>query len=115
VSNSTLALVTVTNLAPDEGRILRLLATDGPQPSVDVRASNLIGVRSDLVAGGLNMIGAAAGLSRRDSTAPYLNNLERLGLIWFSREPLDNPFGRDFCDVCLPLDPDEVQALPQEP
>jgi Abortive infection alpha len=138
----------LTELAPDEGRILRLLATDGSQPSVDVRASSVFGVGSQLVAGGLNMIGAQAGCANRARVPAYLNNLERLGLIWFSREPLEDPiayqvleaqpevmdalkgghraktvqrsiqltpFGRDFCDVCLPLDEAEAEALAREP
>ena len=81
----------LTELAPDEGRILRLLATDGAQPAVDVRASNLIGVGSELVAGGINMIGARAGCQHRARVRAYLNNLERLGLVWFSREPVGDP------------------------
>jgi len=44
----------LTELAPDEGRILRLLATEGSQPAVDVRAANLFGMDSELVAGGVN-------------------------------------------------------------
>ena len=134
----------LTELAPDEGRILRLLATNGAQPSVDVRATNLFGARPDLIAGGLNMIGAQAGCRHHDQVPAYLNNLERLGLIWFSREPLGDPmayhvleaqpevmdavktatraktvqrsialtpFGRDFCETCLPLDEAEVETL----
>jgi Abortive infection alpha len=81
----------LTELAPDEGRILRLLAVEGSQPSVDVRAANLIGVGSALVAGGMNMIGAQAGCQHRDRVPAYLNNLERLGLVWFSREPVGDP------------------------
>jgi hypothetical protein len=137
----------LTELAPDEGRILRLLATDGAQPSVDVRSVNLIGVGSDLVEGGLNMIGAQSGALHRERVPQYLNNLERLGLVWFSREPIDDaivyqvleaqpevmdaikrnsrakviqrsihltPFGKDFCEVCLPLDTAEVEALTEE-
>ena len=94
------------------------------------------------------MIGADAGCRRDERVAAYLNNLERLGLVWFSREPIDDPvayqvleaqpevleamqdasraktvqrsiqltpFGRDFCDVCLPLDTAEIDALIQEP
>ena len=77
----------------------------------------------------------------------YLNNLERLGLIWFSHEPIEQPvayqvleaqpdvmdaikrapraktiqrsidltpFGRDFCEVCLPLDAEEVEELARD-
>jgi Abortive infection alpha len=134
----------LSELAPDEGRILRLLAVDGAQPSVDVRAANLIGIGSQLVAPGLNMIGAQAGVRHRDRVPAYLNNLDRLGLIWFSHEPLEDPinyqvleaqpdvlqaikettraktvqrsihltpFGQDFCEVCLPLDMAEMEAL----
>ncbi len=137
----------LTELAPDEGRILRLLATDGAQPSVDVHASNLIGVSSQLTGAGLNMIGAQAGCADHERVRAYLNNLERLGLVSFSHEPLEDPiayqvleaqpevmeaiksapraktiqrsihltaFGRDFCDVCLPLDSAEAQALASE-
>jgi hypothetical protein len=80
----------LTELAPDEARMLRLLATKGPQPAVDVRASHLIGVGSELIAFGLNMLGPEAGVQHRERVSAYLNNLERLGLIWFSREPLED-------------------------
>lgn len=78
----------LTELAPDEGRILRLLATKGAQPSVDVRASNFIGGGSAMIASGLSMIGAEAGCQHHERVPAYLNNLERLGLVWFSREPI---------------------------
>jgi abortive infection alpha-like protein len=74
------------NLAPDEARILRLLATRGPQPAVDVRRG--LPLVSELVAPGLTMIGAEAGCRYPDRMAAYLDNLNRLGLIWFSRETL---------------------------
>jgi len=75
----------LAELAPDEGRILRMLAVDGPQPSVDVR-SGFIGPTSELVALGQSMIGAEAGCRYPDRVHSYLNNLHRLGLVWFSRE-----------------------------
>src|SRR3954471_22696896 len=76
-------------MAPDEARIVRLLHTGGPQPAVDVRAGTLpINAATELVAPGLTMIAAEAGLRRRDRVPAYLNNLYRLGLIWFSREAL---------------------------
>jgi Abortive infection alpha len=78
-------------LAPDEARILRLLCTAGPQPSVDVREAKPLGIASGLIEGGLNMVGTEAGVRFLDRTPAYLNNLERLGLIWFSREPLEDP------------------------
>jgi hypothetical protein len=134
-------------LAPDEARILRLLMAEGPQPIVDVRATNLVGVATDLTAAALNMLGPEAGCRHRDRVPAYLNNLERLGLIEFSDKPLENPisyqvleaqpevlgaiketsraksihrtvrltaFGKDFCDICLPLDTDEIQALRED-
>jgi Abortive infection alpha len=135
-------------LAPDEARILRLLRTAGPQPSVDVRESKPLGITSGLIEGGLTMIGTEAGCRWLDRVPAYLNNLERLGLIWFSREPLEDPlryqvleaqpevltamghsrsktirrsirltpFGADFCEVCLPMDTGEIDALdPDDP
>lgn len=78
-------------LAPDEGRILRLLAVGGPEPSVDVRTARPLNVGSQLVAPGLTMIGAKAGCRYGDRVPAYLNNLYRLGLLWFSREPVEDP------------------------
>ena len=79
------------DLAPDEGRILRLLASEGPQPAVDVRTARPLKIGSKLVAAGLSMIAEQAGCRRRYRTHAYLNNLVRLGLIWFSRERLEDP------------------------
>jgi Abortive infection alpha len=81
----------LTQLAPDEARILRLLATKGAQPAVDVKTWRPLGVGSQTVAPGLSMIGAEAGCRYPDRVPAYLNNLFRLGLVWFSREPLDDP------------------------
>ena len=78
------------NLAPDEGRILRLLAVQGPQPAIDVRTSPPLGIGSEMVASGLTMIGRAAGCREPDHVHAYLANLYRLGLLWFSREQLED-------------------------
>lgn len=134
----------LADLAPDEARILRLLAVDGPQPSVDVRAG--LPLVSQLVAPGRSMIGPEAGCRYVERVPAYLNNLSRLGLVWFSREPLKDrlryqvleaqpdvleamrkggrtartirrsilltPFGRDFCEICLPIEqPGETAEL----
>lgn len=80
----------LTELAPDEARILRTLATEGPQPMVDVRETNLIGIGSQLIAANLNMIGAQAGLRYRDRVEAYLGNLLRLGLIELSDDDVDD-------------------------
>jgi hypothetical protein len=129
----------LADLAPDEVRILRLLYRDGPRAAVDVRKGiPYVPIGSELIEQGLSMIGAEAGLRHVDRVHPYLNNLNRLGLVWFSREPISDigryqvieaqpevvdalerarrlghtvrrsvhltPFGRDFCQTCLPPD-----------
>jgi hypothetical protein len=82
----------LSQLAPDEARILRLLAERGPQPSVDVRSGWLpFNIGSQLVAPGLTMIGDEAGCRYPERVHPYLNNLFRLGLVWFSRERVEDP------------------------
>jgi hypothetical protein len=93
------------NLSPDEARILRLLATRGPQPAIDVRRG--LPLVSELVAPGLNMIGAEAGCRYPDRVPAYLDNLNRLGLIWFSRETLRdiNPY------QVLEAQPEAIEAM----
>ncbi|HWH43671.1 MAG TPA: Abi-alpha family protein [Thermoleophilaceae bacterium] len=138
----------LSELAPDEGRILRMLALEGPQAAVDVRAAGPLYVTSQLVAPGLSMIGPQSGCRHLERVPAYLNNLFRLGLVWFSREAVPDisryqvleaqpevadamrkagrartvrrsihltPFGVDFCQVCLPLETAEIEALPREP
>jgi hypothetical protein len=99
----------LAELAPDEARILRLLALEGPQPAIDVRAANLIGVGSQLVAQGLNLIGAEAGCRHPERVPLYLNNLDRLGLIWFPRDPIDNPMRYQV----LEAQPEAMEAIRQ--
>jgi hypothetical protein len=135
----------LSELAPDEARILRLLAQEGPRPAVDVRTGGPVSLlKSDLVAPGLNMIGREAGVRHLDRVHRYLDNLSRLGLVWFAHEQLEDiqvyhvleaqpevveamekagrgktvrrsihltPFGQDFCQICLPLDTAEIEAL----
>lgn len=96
------------DLAPDEARILRLLAADGPQAAVDIRTWRPLDVGSRLVAQGLSMIGLNAGLQFPDRVPQYLNNLNRLGLIWFSREPLE---GGTSAYQVLEAQPDVVEAI----
>jgi hypothetical protein len=92
------------------------------------------------------MVAPAAGW-HSERVYSYMNNLYRLGLIWFSREPLEDPlryqvleaqpqvteaiqqagrcktvrrsihltaFGDDFCQCCLPMDTEEIDALPRD-
>ena len=135
----------LADLAPDEARILRLLATEGPQPAVDIRAGFVFVPGSRLVMQGYTMLGAEAGLRFTEQVPAYLSNLHRLGLIWFSRDPVRDreryqvvevqpevtgaiksagrfsfvirrsihltPLGEDFCELSLPLDTAEFEAL----
>jgi hypothetical protein len=98
----------LSELAPDEARVLRLLLLDGPQPSVDVRTGGPLGViRSELIAPGLSMIGARAGCRYVDRVPSYLNNLFRLGMVWFSRETLRDPARYQV----LEAQPDVLEAI----
>ncbi|VXC28367.1 Abi-alpha family protein [Nocardioides sp. AX2bis] len=98
----------LTELAPDEGRILLLLLEGGPQPSVDVRTGGPVGmVSSQLVAPGLTMIGSRAGCRHGEQVPSYLNNLFRLGLVWFSREALRDPLEYQVVEA----QPDVLAAL----
>jgi hypothetical protein len=81
----------LSDITPDEARILRFLYLEGPQPAVDVRTYRPLGIGSELVAGGLNMIAEHAGCRNLDRTSLYLTNLNRLGLIDFSKEQVSNP------------------------
>ncbi len=81
----------LTEITPDEARMLRFLFLDGPQPAIDVRTFRPFGIGSVLVSGGLNMIGEHAGCRNLDRVNQYLTNLSRLGLIEFSREQVTNP------------------------
>ncbi len=96
------------DLAPDEARILVMLLKNGPQASVDIRTGGPVGMlSSQLIAPGLNMIGPRAGLRYLDQVPSYLNNLYRLGLIWFSREAL-----RDHLEYqVLEAQPDVLAAM----
>jgi Abortive infection alpha len=134
----------LSEISPDEARILRLLATDGAQPAVDIRTWRPLDIGSSIVAPGLTMIAQHAGCRHADRVPAYLSNLYRLGLIWFSRDTLPDPgpyqvleaqpdviaairdtgrarivrrsihltpFGRHFCEVCLPVETAEIDAL----
>lgn len=95
-------------LAPDEARMLLYLLQAGPQPSVDVRTggpSGLIG--STMIAPGLNMIAGRSGVRYPERVPAYLNNLFRLGLVWFSKEPLPDPLEYQV----LEAQPDVLEAL----
>lgn len=137
----------LTSLAPDEARILRLVAIEGARALVDVRTWRPLDKGSELVQARLNMVGTEAGLMHPERVQAYLNNLERLGLLTVADEAVDDlsayqvleaqpevekamrkagrgrtvrrsvqmtAFGRDFCEVCLPLDTAGFLALKDE-
>jgi len=81
----------LSEITPDEARILRFVYLEGAQPSLDIRTYRPLGIGSELVAAGMNMIGEHAGLRNLDRIDLYLTNLSRLGLLDFSREPVSNP------------------------
>lgn len=81
----------LSEITPDEARILRYIYLEGPQPAIDIRTFRPLGIGSELVAAGLSMIAEHAGLRNLDRIDQYLTNLSRLGLIDFSKEQVDNP------------------------
>ncbi|MGW4634787.1 Abi-alpha family protein [Nocardia sp. NPDC004415] len=81
----------LTEITPDEARILRFLHVDGPQPSIDVRTGRQRAFGGERLISGLTMLGEHAGLRFPNRVPQYLPNLRRLGLIEFTREPVDNP------------------------
>ncbi len=97
----------LAELSPDEARILRLLTMEGPQPMVDIRAHNLIGSGSQLIAQSLNMLGPKAGVRRRDRVPVYITNLVRCNLVVVSEDPLESPVQYQV----LEAQPDVLSAL----
>jgi hypothetical protein len=89
----------LSEIAPDEARILRLFAQHGAQAAVDVRTRRPFGVGSELIEPGLSMIGRYAGCRHVDRVPAYLDNLFRLGLVWFSREALPEQSGYDVLEA----------------
>lgn len=81
----------LSEITPDEARILRFVYLEGPQPSLDIRTYRPLGIGSELVAAGMSMIGEHAGLRNLDRIDQYLTNLSRLGLVDFSKESVSNP------------------------
>jgi len=78
------------SLTPDEARILRFLAVAGAQPAIDIRTRTPFGIGSERLAGGVNLIAEMAGCTRPERDRHYLANLNRLGLVRFSQEPVND-------------------------
>jgi hypothetical protein len=94
-------------LLPDEARILRFLYKNGPQPSVDVRTNRPFDRGSEKIASGLSMVGLYAGVRNQEDTSVELANLERLRLIWFSKEQVADPSVYQL----LEAQPDVLEAM----
>lgn len=73
--------IVLEQIAPDEMRVLRVLARDGDQAAVDVEASGVLGGPGRAVARRLSMLAETAGCKHPDRLPVYLDNLERLGII----------------------------------
>ncbi|MCX8562944.1 Abi-alpha family protein [Mycolicibacterium mucogenicum] len=78
----------LNELAPDEVRMLRFLAVAGTQPSIDIRTKTMFQVGSERLVSGVNMIADMAGCRWPEADRRYLANLNRLGLVRFSSEPV---------------------------
>lgn len=89
----------LNELAPDEARILRFMALAGPQPAIDVRTKTPFNVGSERIAGGINLIADMAGCAYPDRNQQYLANLNRLGMIRFSAEQVDDPRRYSFIEA----------------
>jgi hypothetical protein len=78
-------------LAPDEMRILRVLATSPGQAALDVEARGPLGVGGSRgVARRLSLLGDRAGCRHPERVQLYLDNLLRLGLVQISDEPFED-------------------------
>jgi len=86
-------------LLPDEARILRFMALAGPQPAIDVRTKTPLGVGSELIASGINLVAEMSGCAHPDRNQQYLANLDRLGMLRFSEEQVEDPRRYSFVEA----------------
>ena len=97
----------LTELTPDEARVLRFLVVAGRQPSIDIRTKTLFGIGSEQVAYGINMVAQMAGCRWPEFSENYLANLNRLGLVQFSKEPVEDYRRYSLLEV----QPDAIDAI----
>jgi hypothetical protein len=86
-------------LMPDEARIIRFMALAGPQPAIDVRTRTPLGVGSELIASNINLIAEMSGATYPERNQQYLANLDRLGMISFSEEQVEDPRRYSFVEA----------------
>lgn len=82
-------LEVVAQLTPDEARILRLLADEGPAPVMDLDAVSLVGRSTRTVLSHQTMVADRAGCVKPEEVSTYLANLERLGIVEFRGTELE--------------------------
>jgi len=97
----------VDQLAPDEARILKLLANDGPQGIVYVNKAAPFGFGAREIARRLSMIGHEAGLLHAELVPAYLDNLVSHGLVAIRRDALDDELPYQVIEA----QPEVIQAI----
>ena len=80
----------VDQLAPDEARVLKLIANDGPQAIAYIHRAAPLGIGATEVARRLTLAGREAGCMRPELIPAYIDNLVRLGLVAIRRDPIDD-------------------------
>lgn len=70
----------LTEISPDEARIIRFLATTGPHAVVDVVAHNPMSRKRRDIVHNFSIVGREAGCIGPSYTPIYLHNLARLGI-----------------------------------
>lgn len=78
----------LSQLAPDEARILRLLGERGPQPIADVMRRSIVGRAGEPIAHNVSMVDRAAGVRHAGRMLAYWDNLTRLGLVEVADKPM---------------------------
>lgn len=70
----------LTEISPDEARVIRFLATTGPHAVIDVVAHNPMTRKRRELVHNFSIVGREAGCIRPDYAPIYLDNLARLGV-----------------------------------
>ncbi len=104
----------VSQLVPDEARILAALATDKPYAAIDILAKP--GGRSgsqQVVLANASTVGAAAGVAVPANTPTYLSRLQSFGLLDFERKSdgLDAQFDTLLADRMVVTARSEAERL----
>jgi len=100
----------IKSMAPDEAKIMKLLATRSSCPAIDLKITFKEHNGFLTLHRNVSLIGSEAGCQHTQFTANYLDNLSRLGL-------LEIPYGRFIKDVKVyePIENDaEVAKLKQQ-